>query len=505
MNHKINRIVIVGGGSAGWSTAAGLARVLGTEQSSITLIESDAIGIIGVGEASIPPMQAFHKTLGLNEADFVRKTQATFKLGIEFQGWGTANSRYFHPFGDYGRELDSVSFHQYWLRAQSLGMGADLAEFSLCTLAAAMGKFAPGNSDPNSILSNMGYAYHFDAGLYAKMLREYSENLGVNRHEGKITEVANRGSDGFISHVVMESGEKIEGDLFIDCSGFASLLIGKNLGVKFDDWTHLLPANRAVAVAAENRGPTAPYTMSMAHAGGWQWRIPLQHRCGNGLVYSNEFLSDDEASQTLLNNLAGPAIADPRVIKFTTGRRAESWHKNCIAIGLAAGFMEPLESTAIHLVQASISRLLQLFPGQEFNQADINEFNQQTEREYQYIRDFIILHYHANKRPEPLWQYCQNMQIPDSLTHKIELFSNRARIFEREEDLFKKASWVAVLLGQGIHPQNYDAVADRKSPERLRKIMQEMRMMLRQGAEAMPSHDEFIEQQCKAPALDTVV
>ena len=500
-NNKISRVVIVGGGTAGWVCAAALSRVLAAKNCSVTLVESDAIGTIGVGEATIPTIQSFHKMLGVSEAEFVRETQATFKLGIDFQGWGEQQSQYFHPFGQYGREFDSVSFHQYWMRAQALGETADLSEYSLCTLAAQKGKFIPSSNDPNSILSTLGYAYHFDAGLYAKFLRRYAEERGVRRIEGKVVDVSLRPADGFIDSVKLQSEQIIEGDFFIDCSGFAGLLIDKTLKVGFDDWTHLLPANRAIAVPTENVGPTKPYTQSMAHAAGWQWRIPLQHRTGNGLVYSSAFMSDDEAMSTLMSNLEGQPIADPRLLKFTTGRRKESWHKNCLAVGLAAGFMEPLESTAIHLVQTSISRLLLLFPGQEFNQADINEYNQQTEREYEFIRDFIILHYHANQRSEPLWQYCREMKVPDTLAHRIELFSNRGRIFEREEDLFKKASWLAVLRGQGINPAQYDPIADGKPEARLLAMLQEMRQVFSAGVDAMPSHDEFIAQNCRSASV----
>jgi len=504
-NNKLSKVVIVGGGTAGWVCASALARVLALKDCSVTLVESDAIGTIGVGEATIPTIQTFHKMLGVKEVDFVRECQATFKLGIDFKGWGSKDSQYFHPFGQYGREFDSVSFHQYWMRANRFNDCGELDDYSLCTLAAQQGKFVPSSNDPNSILSTLGYAYHFDAGLYAKFLRRYAENKGVKRIEGKVIDVAQRQQDGFIESIKMESGQVIDGDFFIDCSGFAGLLIDKTLKVEFEDWSDLLPADRAVAVPSENVGATKPYTISMAHDAGWQWRIPLQHRTGNGLVYSSRFMSDDEASATLLANLEGEALADPRTLKFRTGRRKQSWHKNCLAVGLAAGFLEPLESTAIHLVQTSISRLLLLFPGQEFDQADINEFNAQTEREYEFIRDFIILHYHLNQRQEPMWQYCRDMTIPESLRNRMALFANRGRIFEREEDLFKKASWIAVLRGQGIEPNRYDPIADYKPSERLLAMLQEMRQLFKSGVEAMPTHDEFIAKHCKAPTVTPIV
>jgi tryptophan halogenase len=498
MDNSIKNVVIVGGGTAGWVTAAALARVMPPETCQVTLVESDAIGTVGVGEATIPPIQHYHQMLGLNEVEFIRCTQATFKLGIDFIGWGRQDSHYFHPFGQYGREFDSVSFHQYWLRAQTLADCGDLSDYSMCTLAARQGRFAPSNSDPGSLLSTMGYAYHFDASLYAACLREYAEVRGVNRVEGKVIDVRLDSNDGFIRSVTLASSQQVEGDFFIDCTGFAGLLIEKVMNVGFENWSHYLPADRAVAVPSANVGPARPYTQSIARSAGWQWRIPLQHRTGNGFVYCSDHISDDEATETLLSNLEGEALASPRTLSFTTGRRHHSWHKNCLAIGLSAGFLEPLESTSIHLIQTSVSRLLQLFPGKDFNPADIREFNQQTQREYEFVRDFIILHYHANQRPEPLWQYCRSMDIPQTLADRIELFKHRGRIFEREEDLFKKASWLAVLRGQGVHPEAYDPIANAKPEGRLVEMLQEMRRVFRGGVEAMPQHDEFIDQYCRA-------
>ncbi|GAB3091586.1 tryptophan 7-halogenase [Aestuariicella hydrocarbonica] len=497
-NNSIRQIVIVGGGTAGWITACSLSKVLSAGDYAITLVESDAIGIIGVGEATIPTIRDFHKMLGIDEAEFVRKTQASFKLGIEFHNWRNKGECYFHPFGQHGREFDSVSFHQYWMRANQAVDCGDLSEFSLCTLAAAAGKFVPSNNDPQSVLSNMGYAYHFDASLYANFLREIAEKAGVKRVEGKVVDVRQNPENRHIDSIFLESNQQIDGDLFIDCSGFAGLLIGKTLNAEFDDWSHLLPANRAVAVPTKNVGATKPYTMSIAHPAGWQWRIPLQHRTGNGLVYSSTFMSDDEATATLMSNLEGEALDEPRLLRFRTGRRKNAWVNNCVAIGLAAGFLEPLESTAIHLVQSAVSRLLQIFPGREFNDADIREYNQQTAREYDLVRDFVVLHYHATERTEPLWEYTRNMAVPDSLTQKIELFKNRGRFFDRQDDLFKKASWLSVMQGQGIHPGAYDPVADAKPLDRLIEVMQQMRHVFRESVDAMPTHDEFIAEHCKA-------
>ncbi len=493
MNHKpIQKIVIVGGGTAGWISASSLARVLPKDQYDITLVESDQIGIIGVGEATIPPIQDVHKMLGVNEADFVRSTEASFKLGIEFKNWSSKGSSYFHPFGQYGREFDSVSFHQYWLRARSLGFEGDLSEFSLGEKMAKAGKFVPSSQDPQSVLSTMGYAYHFDASLYAKFLRRIAEGMDVTRTEGKVVDVRLASDSGHIESIQLESGQSIEGDLFIDCTGFASLLIGKTLGVEFEDWSHLLSANRAVAVPSENVGKTKPYTQSIAHEAGWQWRIPLQHRTGNGFVFSDKYLSEDEATHTLLNNLEGEALAEPRVLKFKTGRRTQAWQKNCIAVGLSAGFIEPLESTAIHLVQTMIARLLQIFPQDGFQTADIDEFNQQFCREYDMVRDFIVLHYHLNQRSEPLWKNAREMPIPESLSHKMRLFAAHGRFFERQDDLFKKASWLAVMMGQGISPRSYDPVADRKPEAGLAQWLNGIQTAYKGAVEAMPEHDEFL-------------
>lgn len=495
MNHNsIQKIVIVGGGTAGWISASSLARVLPKDQYHISLVESDQIGIIGVGEATIPPIQDVHKMLGVDEADFVRSTEASFKLGIEFQNWSTKGSRYFHPFGQYGREFDSVSFHQYWLRARTLGFEGDLSEFSLGEKMAAAGKFMPNSRDPKSVLSTMGYAYHFDASMYAKFLRRIAEGMGVTRTEGKVIDVRVAADSGHIESVLLESGQSIEGDLFIDCTGFASLLIDKTLGVEFEDWSHLLAANRAVAVPSENSGKIKPYTQSIAHEAGWQWRIPLQHRTGNGFVFSDKYLSEDEAIHTLLSNLEGEPLADPRVLRFKTGRRTRAWQKNCIAVGLSAGFIEPLESTAIHLVQTMIARLLQIFPRDGIQTADVDEFNQQFCREYDRVRDFIVLHYHLNNRSEPLWQDARDMTIPDSLSHKMRLFAAHGRFFERQDDLFKKASWLAVMMGQGITPRSYDPVADRKSAAGLAQWLNGIQTAYRGAVEAMPDHDEFIAQ-----------
>ena len=497
-NKNIRRIVIVGGGTAGWMAASGFAELLPKGEFDITLIESEQIGTVGVGEATIPPIRIFNHNLGLDEAGFMRKTGATFKLGIEFHNWKVAGHHYFHPFGEYGRELDGVPFHQYWMRAHENGECADLSEFSLCEVMSRAKRFVPDNTDPKSVLSRMGYAYHLDAGLYAKFLREYSEARGVTRVEGKVADVRLREADGYIESVQLEAGKVIEGDLFIDCSGFRGLLIEQALETGYEDWSHLLPCDRAIAIPSENVGQTRPYTMSIAHAAGWQWRIPLQHRTGNGHIFCSKYMSEDEATDILLSNLEGEPLAEPRLLPFKTGRRKKFWNKNCVAIGLSAGFMEPLESTSIHLIQSAVGLLLRLFPGAEFNEAEIKEFNDITTRDYELIRDFLVLHYHVNERPEDFWTMCRTMDIPESLQQRLALFKNRGRLFIEEDNLFKPTSWLAVLYGQGIYPAGYDPMADRKDAAEIYAYLRNVSQAFAKAVEGMPLHDEFIERNCKS-------
>lgn len=498
-NNNIKNIVIVGGGTAGWITAAAMSRVLDQTDFNIRLIESDHIGTVGVGEATIPPIRSFHRMLGINEVDMLKKTDATFKLGIQFENWSQQGDAYFHPFGEYGRELDSVAFHQYWQRGSSEQNCGELAEYSLCTQAALQHKFAPPSSDRNSVLSAMSYAYHFDATAYAKYLRSYSENLGVERIEGKVTEVNLEPTSGDIESVTLENGPVVSGDLFIDCTGFASLLMGKALGVGYEDWSHYLPADSAIAVQTTSGTESlAPYTRSIANPIGWRWQIPLQSRMGNGIVFSSAFSSNDDAHRELMKNVMGDPINEPRTLTFTTGKRKHSWHKNCVAIGLSSSFLEPLESTSIHLIQTAVTRLLRLFPGKEFNQHEITQYNNEVSAELEFVRDFIILHYRLNNRPESMWQYCREMPIPDSLQHRIDLFSNRGRVIEESYDLFKTASWVAVMRGQGIEPKNHDPLADFKPADRLLEMLNRMREGFSAATDAMPDHDEFIKQNCAA-------
>ena len=497
-NNKIRRIVIVGGGTSGWMTAAAMSALLPANAYDITLIESDQIGTIGVGEATIPPMQLFNREIGIKEDEFIKETGATFKLGIEFHNWKKQGEHYFHPFGQYGRKLDATPFHQYWLRANKRGTAAKLGEYSLCEIMARTKKFAPTSPDPKSVLSTTGYAYHLDAGLYAKFLRKNAEKKGVKRVEGKVIDVTLREPDGFIQSVTLESSKVIAGDLFIDCSGFRGLLIEEALKTGYEDWSHYLLCDKALAVPSENVDTPRPYTMCTAHKAGWQWRIPLQHRTGNGHVYCSKYTSDDEAASTLLANLEGKALGEPRQLKFTTGRRKKFWNKNCIAIGLSAGFMEPLESTSIHLIQKSITHLITSMPGKEFNRAEIDEFNNINSRDYELIRDFLILHYHLNERTEDFWKHCRTMDVPDSLKHKIALFKNRGRISVEEENLFRLDSWLAVLHGQGITPNGYDPLADCHNKDTVGGFLSDVKSSFVRATKAMPTHEEFIDRHCKS-------
>ncbi len=494
---SIRSIVIVGGGTAGWMTAAALANAIRTG-CAITLIESDEIGTVGVGEATIPPIRTFNETLGIDENDFIKATQGSFKLGIQFVGWGSEQSRYFHPFGTHGRNFDFVPLHQYWIAAHQQGRAPDLDELCMAWAAAKRGKFAHPVQDPRSVLSTFDYAYHFDAGLYARFLRSYAEARGVTRIEGKIADVALHGESGHVSHVTLEDGRRFDADLFVDCSGFRGLLIEVALQTGYQDWTHWLPCDRAVALPCERAGEFTPYTRSTVRPAGWQWRIPLQHRTGNGYVYCSQFVSDDEAAQTLLANLDGKALADPRPLRFVTGRRNLFWNRNVVAIGLSGGFMEPLESTSIHLIQAGIAKLLALFPDRNFDPLVTEEYNRIAVGEFERIRDFIILHYKLTSRTDTeLWRYCGAMDVPDTVTWKIEHFRRHGRLVQRDADLFGPPSWLAVHVGQGNLPQGMDPLLPLRGNDPADYLLKLEGALVR-AAEAMPSHADWIARHCAA-------
>ncbi len=500
-DQSIKRVVIVGGGSAGWMAATALVTYLG-QQASVCLIESEEIGIIGVGEASVPHIRMFNEqTLGINEAEFIQRTQATAKLGIQFQDWSRIGDSYIHGFGVIGRSLGPLPFHQFWLKLFQSGRAAPIGDYSLQTVMAPQGKFAPGdgNAPANSPLADIAYAYHFDASLYARYLRELSERRGVQRREGKIVSVQQRAENGFIESVTMASGEVVAGDLFIDCSGFRGLLIEETLKTGYVDWSHYLPCDSALAVPCASVAPLTPYTRATARAAGWQWRIPLQHRTGNGYVYASQYLSDDEATATLLAKLDGMPLADPRQLRFTTGMRRQCWNKNVVALGLSSGFLEPLESTSIYLIQSGISRLLSLFPHRDFSPQLAQRFNRETANEYERVRDFLILHYKATERNDSaFWNYCRTMPIPDTLQETIDLFRCDGRYFRAEEDFFALPSWVQVMLGQRILPQRYHPIVDDMPEHNLRKFVDETRTTLAQAVATMPTHEAWIDRYWKA-------
>ncbi len=498
MQGRIRSVVIVGGGTAGWMTAAAFSRFLGNGYTNITLIESDDIGTVGVGEATIPTIAQFNRLLGIDEDDFIAKTQGTFKLGIEFRNWGRIGDRYFHPFGNYGVDLDGLDFHQIYLRFRKLKPDRQLAEYSLPTVAAGQGRFAR-SGDPRSPLGQMDYAFHFDAGLYARYLRDYATQGNVTRIEGKIVDVERDDLTGHVTSVKLTDGRRVEGEFFVDCSGFRGLLIEETLKSGFDDWSRWLPCDRAVAVPSVNDGDPMPYTRATARDAGWQWRIPLQHRAGNGYVYSSAHTNRETATRILLENLAGAPAGEPRHLSFLAGRRKQTWIGNVVAIGLSGGFLEPLESTSIHLIQTGISKLLALFPDTRFAPVERTEYNRLMAAAYDGVRDFIILHYHATTRDDtPFWNHVRTMEVPESLSRKLELYRSKGRVFRYDDELFSITSWVAVLMGQGIEPFDYDPIVDALDRERTPDAMNRIAADIARMATAMPSQGDFIAAHCKA-------
>jgi tryptophan halogenase len=494
----MRKILIVGGGSAGWMTAALFGKLF-QGLYDIELVESEAIGTVGVGEATIPAIKKFNELLALDEAEFMQRTQATFKLGIEFVDWTRKGHRYIHGFGVIGQDWEWLRCHHYWLRANQKGRARDFADYSINTAAALQNKFMQPRADmADSPIGHIAYAFHFDASLYARYLRAFAEQHGVRRTEGKIVDVEVRES-GDIASVTLEGDRRIEADFFIDCSGFRALLIEQTLETGYEDWSRWLPCDRAMAVPCARTEPLVPLTRSTAREAGWQWRIGLQHRTGNGLVYSSRYIDDDSAEKLLLSNLDGEQLANPNKLRFTTGKRRKMWNRNCVAIGLAAGFLEPLESTSLHLVQSAAIRLVRLFPDGELDQANIDEFNRQSDFEWERIRDFIILHYWATERDDSdFWRYCRGMDLPDTLQRKIDLWRSNGRIFREDEELFSEESWIQVFIGQGIIPRACDPLVGIKSDAQIEQFLGNIATTIDRCVQVMPSHADFVRKYCPA-------
>ncbi len=485
-------VVVAGGGTAGWMTAAALAGTLG-DTIDLTLVESDAIGTIGVGESTIPPIVLFNRLLGIDEAEFMRATQATFKLGINFENWKDVGETYFHSFGTTGKDHWSAGFQHFWLHGLTQGQQHSYDEYCLELKAAQQGKFAHLPDD------KMNYAYQLDSGLYAQFLRKRAERDGAKRIEGRITEVELDGATGNIAALRLDGDRRIAGDLFIDCTGFRALLIEGALHAGFDDWTHYLPCDSAIAVQTASVRPPVPYTRAIAHDSGWQWRIPLQHRQGNGIVYCSRYLDKDAALERLFTTVEGERLVEPNFIRYTTGVRRKQWHRNCVAVGLSGGFMEPLESTSIHLIQRAVLRIIRMLPGGPVSERDIAEFNDQQFTDMEQIRDFLILHYKVTERRDsPFWRHCAALPMPDSLEQKIELFRETGRVFRKNEELFVENSWVQVMMGQGIMPQSYHPIATRLRADELDKFLTMLRESVSRTVAGLPDHQTYIARYCAA-------
>lgn len=494
---RITRVVIVGGGTAGWMSAAALAKLVAPTGVAITLVESAEIGTVGVGESTLPHIRDFNARLGINEQAFIRATRATFKLGIEFRDWGRLGDSYMHPFGDFGAGGGGTPFHHYWLAGRALADVGPLDDYSVPIVAAFAARFGPPAEDMRSILSTYNYAYQLDASLYARFLRTFAEELGVARIEGKIVDVAQDAETGAITSVTLERGDVIAGDLFIDCSGFRGLLIEQTLQSGYTDWSHWLLCDRAVALPCAGTGRTEPYTRAAAMKAGWRFRIPLQHRIGNGYVYCNDHVDQDAATQDLIACLEGEQLAQPNHLRFKAGQRTRNWVANCVSVGLASGFIEPLESTSIYLIQASITKLIELWPSHKLDAVAMREFNRQMDLQYERIRDFIILHYKATERDDtPFWNHIRTMSIPDSLAEKIELFQEKGVVQEYREGLFLHPSWVSVYIGQRIIPRTPHLLAGAENPERLVAGLKRLRAAVAQAAAQLPLQDDYIARHC---------
>ena len=498
----IESIVIVGGGTAGWMAAATLSRLKAGRDIEIKLVESEQIGTVGVGESTIPPFVNFNQLLEIDEAELLAATQGTFKIGIQLSNWGQLGDRYIHPFGGYGYEIDGVSFHHIWHRLHQNGDRRPIQVFNLETMAAYFGKFARTEDYAREDLPPINYAYHIDAGRYAALLRRYAEARGVVRHEGKVADVMLDGESGFVTALKLEDGSEISGDLFVDCSGFRGLLIEQALGTGYEDWRHWLPCDRAVALPCnrdDGSGPP-PFTKATAHSAGWQWQVPLQHRNGNGHVYCSEFMADDEAHDILVANMVGKPTADPNFLRFVSGRRKKFWNRNVVALGLAAGFMEPLESTSIHLIQTGISRLVAVLSFDGVSQVQEDAYNRLTGVEYARVRDFLILHYHATERDDSeFWNHCRTMAVPDTLTEKIALFRKNGQVFREEDELFNETSWAAVMMGQRIAMGGRNVMADALPLDRLSSEIDGIEKSIRYLAGVMPAHGDYLKSYCPAP------
>jgi tryptophan halogenase len=497
---RIRQLVIVGGGTAGWLTAALLARALGS-QLQIRLVESAEIGTVGVGEATIPQILHVNRFLGIDEDDMLRAVHGTFKLGVQLNGFGRLGDSYLHAFGDFGVPVGLTPFHHHWLRSRGRPGAQSLWAHSVNSAAAAQNRFARMDAVPNSPLGGIRYAYHFDASLYGQYLRDHIKPGVVQRIEGKVVDVHLHADDGRITSLLLDDGATVEGDFFIDCSGFRGLLIEGALKTGYENWQHWLPCDRALAVGSAPGGPMRPYTQASARTAGWQWRIPLQHRTGNGHVYCSRFISDDEAATQLLANLETEPLGDPRPLRFVTGMRKLAWNRNCLALGLAAGFMEPLESTSIHLVQSGVNRLLAMFPDRHCDPRLAEEYNRQTRFEYERVRDFLILHYKATERTDtPFWRQCGAMEIPPELARRIELFRHTGMIFREGDELFTETGWLQVLLGQHIEPARNHPLADELDDQQLDRFLADVRTLVDRAVNLLPPHHEYVARHCGVPA-----